>query len=938
MTVLQRIIGIPFFLLLILVSQAQPNLSQTIPSDPQVKKGKLSNGLTYYIRQNKKPEQKVELRLVVNAGSILEDDDQQGLAHMMEHMAFNGTKNFKKNDIVSFLQTIGVQFGADLNANTSFDETIFILPIPTDKPDNLNKGFQILEDWAHQISNLTEDVNGERNIILEESRTGKGAEDRMFRKMYPKLLAGSKYADRLPIGMDSIIKNFNPDAIRRFYQDWYRPDLMAVIVVGDIDPTKAEELIKKHFANIKNPTTERSRTYSDVPAYTTNEAMVLTDKEATNTVVQINYSAFKSEQSTTVGGYKNDLVKGIFSSLLNQRLRELTQKPNPPFLGAGGDFGSFARGYDQFSAYAVTGNGDAQTGLKVLMEEIERAKRFGFTQTEVDRAKKNMMASIERGFKEKDKTESDVYADEYIRNFTTNEPIPGIAVEYGYYQTLVPQITLDEVNGIAKKLQEHPNFLLALTGPEPTAGKVLPTPDELLATATAVSGATGLTAYEEKAISAVLLDKLPKAGKVTKETKDSLLGTTTWTLSNGTTVTWKKTNFKNDQIIMGAKRPGGLNNYDIKDKYNAQYATAVVGSMGFGNFSPTDLQKVLAGKVVGAGAGLGSITDGFSGSSSVKDLETMLQLLYLKATSPRIDTGLFQSFIQKNKAQSANMLADPQTAFLDTLLKVLYANNPLANTAVPAQETFDKIDMNRAVAIYKERFADATGMNFVFVGSIDEKKLKPLVERYIGGLPVSGKKFTYKDNGLRTVKGKVNLEVFKGQADKGLILSMHSGEVPYSEDLDLKANAISEILNIKIIEELREKIQGIYSGGMSGGLEKLPYSHYSFFIELPCSPEKIDTLLIAMNTEIEHLKKFGPSKANLDKVKQQWLEANKTSMKENGTWLGEISTKQFPGTDVDRFLHYEKYVKALTPKMIQDAAVKLLDGKNVVTAVLRPGK
>ncbi len=934
MNLLKRIFLMPILLVTVFVSQAQLNLNETMPVDAKVKIGKLPNGLTYYIRQNNKPEQKVELRLVINTGSVMEDDDQQGLAHMAEHMAFNGTKNFKKNDIVSFLQKIGVGFGADLNAYTSFDETVYILPIPTDKPENLEKGFQVLEDWAHQVSYLTEDIEGERAIILEESRLGKGAQDRMFKKLYPKLFAGSKYASRLPIGIDSIIKNFKPDAIRRFYKDWYRPNLMAVIVVGDVNPAKAEEMVKAHFTRLTNPANERPRELVKIPAYTTTDAMVVTDKEATQNVLFLQSSTRPSTAATTIGGYKNDIIKNIFLTIANQRLEELTQKENPPFVYAGVDFGEFVRGHESFGATVASGTGDPKKALAAALEEVERIKRFGYTQTELDRAKKSVMANMESSFKEKDKTESGNYVEEYIRNFLSQEAMPGIAKEFEYYTALLPVITLNEVNAVANNLQSDPNYMLALTGSEKSAASFPSAPD-LLATVTSVVNNKSLKAYEEKAIAASLLDKLPKAGKVVKETADPLMGTKTWTLSNGVQVTIKKTNFKNDELLLGGRRAGGLGNYGLADKFNSQYASTVVATMGLGSFSPTDLQKILAGKVAGATANMGPNSDNFSGSSSVKDAETMFQLLYLNATAPRLDTALYKSLAQRAKAQMAFMMANPQTAFSDTLNKVLYANNPMG-PEVPKPEMFDKINVNRALEIYKERFGDVTGMQFAIVGNFEEKSLKKLVETYIASLPASGKKFTYKDNGVRPVKGKVNLNFTKGEADKSQIVAIHSGEIPYTEDMSLKADAISEILNIRIIEELREKIQGIYGGGMSGSLRKIPYPSYTFSINLPCGPEKVDTLLYAMNAEIAALKKDGPSKENLDKVKQQWLEQNKTAMKENGTWLNQILEVKFPGTDNKRFLQYEQYVKALTPKQIQDAANTLLNNKNVVTAILRP--
>lgn len=935
-----KIAGKRFFVFLLLLSNlsllAQVNLTDKIPIDPKVKIGKLDNGLTYYIRENKKPEQKVELRLVVNTGSIMEDDDQQGLAHMAEHMAFNGTKNFKKNEIISFLQNIGVGFGNDLNAYTSFDETVYMLPIPTDKPGNLEKGFQVLEDWAHNVTYLDEDIETERTIILEESRLGKGARDRMFRQIYPDLFAGSKYANRLPIGIDSIIKSFKPDAIRRFYRDWYRPDLMAVIVVGDVPAAEAEELVKKHFSSLKNPENPRARTTTAVPAYTGTSGKIVTDKEATSYSVSVAYSAFPSKQATTVGEYRDDLLKGIFTTLLNQRLRELTQKENPPFLYGYGYFSSYARGYDQFNAAAGTPSGSAaQTSLTALMEEVERAKRFGFTQSELDRAKMSMMASMEKAYNERDKTESDNYVDEYVRNFLENEPTPGIALENDYFKALVPQITLADVNGVAGILQRTPEFFVSMTGPEAAD---LPQAQALITTASAVAARTDITAYEEKAIAANLLNKEPVPGKIIKETTDAKLGTKTWTLSNGTTVTIKKTDFKDDEIQLGARRFGGTSNYGLADKYNAAYALGVVNAMGFGDFSPTDLQKMMAGKTASAGASLTSTTDGLSGSSSVKDLETMFQLLYLKATSPRIDESLFKSYVQKNKSQLAFLLADPQNTFVDTLFKTVYANNPLSPIAIPRPEYFDQINMNRAVDIYKERFGNVHGMNFAIVGSIDEAKLKPLVEKYIGGLPSTKKEFKYKDNGLRPVKGVVNLNVNKGQADKSLILAMNTGEIPYSEDLALRADAASEVLNIRVLEELREKVQGIYGGGTSVTLNKIPYQSYSAFVQLPTGPEKVDTVLKAMNAEIEKIKREGPSKENLDKVKLQWIEARRTAIKRNGTWLSYILSSKLENKDVDRFLNFDKYVNALTIEGVKDAANKVFGGKNSVTAILRPEK
>jgi zinc protease len=663
---------------------------------------------------------------------------------------------------------------------------------------------------------------------------------------------------------------------------------------------------------------------------------VVTDKEATNYSTSVYYSAQPQKQSSTLGEYKDDIIKQLFSGLINQRLRELTQKENPPFIAAGLGFSNLARGYEQPYISVITGENDTRRGLESALEEVEKVKRFGFTAPELDRLKKSIMASVERQYNERDKSESYNFVEEYISHYLEGEAIPGIENEFNYYKQLMPAITLEDVNTMAKKFAETSgNYFAMLMGPDGSGTVKLPTPEEILGIAAAVAK-KDVKPYEEKAIATNLLNKMPKAGKVVKETKDATWDATVWELSNGVKVTVKKTEYKNDQILMGGRRPGGTGSYGIEDKFNVTYATGISEAMGIGEFNPIDLQKTLSGKVASARAILSGTQDGFSGSSNIKDLETMLQLLYLRATSPRKDTALFRSFVQRSKSQMAFAMANPQTAFIDSLIGMLYDNNPMAPIAVPKPEYFDKINVDRALAIYNERMGDATGMHFVFIGSVDEAVLKPLVETYIASLPASGKKFDWKDNGVRTVKGQKQLDFYKGEAQQSLILAFHSGEVPYSEDLELKADAISEILNIRIIEELREKIQGIYSGGTSAAVEKIPYNNFQIVFQLPCGPEKVDTLMLAMNAEIEALKKNGPSEEVLNKVKQQWIESYKTSLQENGTWLNRILRDRFPGADADRFLNYEKYVNSLTPAQIKVAANMLLSGKNVFTAILRP--
>ncbi|MFT3947060.1 MAG: insulinase family protein [Agriterribacter sp.] len=918
----------------VIITHAQLNLSQKLSQDTSVTIGRLPNGLTYYIKPNARPEKKVELRLVVNAGSINETDDQSGLAHMAEHMAFNGTKNFKKNDIVSFLQDIGVGFGSDLNANTGFDRTIYILPIPTDKKENLEKGFKVLEDWAHNVTYLSDDIDNERPIILEESRLGKGAEDRIFKQVYPRQMKGSLYGDRLPIGKDSIIKTFKHDAIRKYYKDWYRPDLMAVIVVGDITKQQAEEMIKKHFGGLTNPANAPERKYADVPAYTSNDAMVVTDKEATTYDAVIEYPAYKIAAPVTIGDYAQHLAKSLFTSMLNRRLQELTQQENPPFVYAGTQFGGYARGYENFEVYTGAGNKEPSGAVKATMEEIEKVKRFGFTEPELERAKKNILAAYERAYNDRNKTESASFVEEYITHFLEQSPIPGIAVEYGLVKQIVPAITLADVNKVADKIKGQQNIFAYISGPE-EANVKLPASADLLNTIAAAEKAD-VKPYEEKTIAADLLTQKPTAGKIAAAKTNAVLGTTELTLSNGITVTLKQTDFKDNEILMGASRYGGTSNYGPADRYNATYVNNVIGAMGYGNFSPVDLQKVLAGKSISASPFISATTEGINGSSTVKDLETMFQLAYLKLTSPRKDTSLFKSFVQKNKAQLAMLSANPEAVFFDTTVRTLYNNSPLAPINVPKPSYFDSINVDRTIEIYKERLGDASGLHFVFTGSFKQEDIIPLIETYIASLPASGKKFTYTDKKLRPITGKKDLTVYKGQEQKSMVIIFYTGEVPYSEDLAFKANAISEVLNIRIVEELREKIQGIYGGGIFGEVNKVPYNNYRFIAQLPCGPEKVDTLIKALQNEINNLVKNGPSLQNLNKVKQQWRESHKEQIKQNGPWLQNLLSSKTEGDDISRFTKFDTYVDKLTVKDVQDAAKLFFNGKNQFTAVLMP--
>lgn len=920
---------------LVSTSFSQSSLEEKIPLDPTVIKGTLQNGLTYYIKENKKPEKKVELRLIVKVGSIMEDDDQQGLAHMAEHMAFNGTKNFKKNDIVSFLQGIGVEFGGDLNAYTGFDETVYILPIPTDQPTNIEKGFQILEDWAHQVTYLDEDIESERAIILEESRLGKSGEERMFKKIYPELFKGSKYAERLPIGVDSIIKHFKPDAIRRFYRDWYRPDLMAVVVVGDISAKEAQEYINKHFSRLTAPSSPRPRSYADVPSYQENKAMVVTDKEATGNEFGINYSAQKTIPAGTLGEYKKGLLRQLYISMMNSRFREITQKENPPFLFAGINFESYAKFHEAFNIYGSTGTNDVKKGIDAALTEIERLKKFGFTSAEFDRAKKNILSVYERQWNNRDKTESAVFADEYIRNFVSEETVPGIDAEFIYVKKLLPEISLDEVNAITNLYKNEKNRFSFVMGPEKEANEKLPKPEEIIVMLDKKQNDASIKPYEEKIISTELMSKVPNSGKVSVKKVNAELGTTELVLSNGVKVTVKATDFKNDQVLLSAYRNGGLTSYSLEDKYSAENAATLVSSMGVGGFSPTDLRKVLAGKVAIIAPIISNYTSGFSGNSSKKDIETLFQLFNLYVTEPRKDSAIYNSVIQRGVAQVAMLGANPQVAFIDTLYKVMYDNNPLAPTAVPKVENYQKINLTRSLEIYKERLGDVGGMHITIVGSVDEEEVVRLMEKYIAGLPAAQQP-KYIDNKVRIAKGQNNFHFKRGKEDKSLIVGVIAGNVKYSEATSQKLNALSDAMNIIITEEMREKIQGIYGGGTNISLSKVPFGEFQLVLQLPCGPAKVDTLVSAFNTELKSIAQNGIAQSYVDKVKQAWIEKYKVDIKKNEYWLSALQSIHKKEKTAERLLNAQTYFEQLKSDDLKQAANLVYKAATKITAVQMP--
>ena len=750
-------------------------LSAAVPVDPRITVGTLPNGLRYYIRANAEPRNRAELRLVVNAGSVLEDDDQRGLAHFVEHMAFNGTTHFPGQRVVAFLQALGMRFGAHINARTGFDETVYQLQVPTDDPAVLDRSMLALEDWAQHVSFDPAEVERERGVILEERRLGLGAGARIQDVQFPVLFAGSRYADRIPIGLPEIIRTCTAEQLKRFYTDWYRPDLMAVIVVGDVDPKVVEGLITSHFVSIPAPVSPRPRPIFEVPEHAATRYTVATDPEATATLVSV-YSTRPFGEQTTVGAYRQMILEGMVSDMLSARLDEIAQRPDAPFLAAGTGRGLFVRSTQVTSLQARVPDNGAERGITALFAEAERIGRFGFTATELERERLSLERAYARAAVEVTSTASVSLADEYIRNFTQQEPIPGIAYENATHQRFLPEITLAEINDLARQWIPDRNRVVAVSAPE-KAGAAVPDAATLAAVIDAARR-TELTPYVDAFDSVPLLDPLPTPGLITNATTQEALGITEWDLSNGVRVVLKPTNFKQDEILFQAVSPGGTSLAADRDFVTAETATAVIGNGGLGALPEASLEKVLAGKAAFVRPQIGEMYEGLAGGASRQDLETMFQLIYLTFTQPRADADAFRAMTGQLTASLANREAVPGRAFNDALEAALSQDHPRARPMSPA--LVGQMSLDKSLAFYADRFADASDFTFVIVGSFDLPTITPFVERYLASLPALYRKEAGKDVGVRPPPGIVEKEVVKGLDPKSQVAVVFTG--PFQDD------------------------------------------------------------------------------------------------------------------------------------------------------------
>ena len=907
-------------------------LDQKVPVDPRITIGYMANGLRYYIRTNGRPVQRAELRLVVNVGSVLEDPDQIGLAHFVEHMAFNGSLHFPKQELIDFMESIGMRLGPGVNADTEFDKTVYKLHVPTDNPVAMNKAFLFLADVAHNLSFDPDAIEKERNVIIEEWRQGRGADARMQDKQFPILLKGSRYGERVPIGTPEAIRTFNPEALKRFYKDWYRPDLMAVIAVGDFDKAQVENLIRQNFAGIPNPPNPRPRPAYDVPDHADTLYSIATDAEATRTTVSV-YNMLPLRDQTTLGTYRQQQVERLYTMMLNARLAELTLQPNPPFIRAGTDRGIFVRTKEAASLQALVADNGVERGLDALVTESARAARYGFTAGELDRAKAELLRFYEGAYAERDKEESADLADEYIRNFTQQEPLPGIRYEYEMVQRFVPGVTLDEINRVAKDWAGGSRVVL-VSGPQ-KPGVTMPDGAKLAAV---ISNAAqkDIKPYVDTASTQPLLDQLPEPGAITRTTTREAFGIVEWQLSNGVRVVLKPTRFKQDEVVFRATSPGGTSLAPDGDYVPAMTAADVVAAGGLGTFNVIQMRNILSGKAVSVSPFIDDTDEGLAGGASPRDLETMFQLIYLNFTRPRADATVFDVMKSQMKTMLANQQASPEWAFRQMLQTTLSQNHLRARPMTP--EMVDQMDLQKSFAFYKSRFADASDFTFVFAGAFDLATMRPLVERYLASLPSLRRGETWKDVGITPPKGVVERTVRKGIEPKSQVDIVFTGPFTFDAPNQATLGTLGVVLETRLRERLREALGGTYGVQVDASASKISQARYRVTIDFGCDPARTEELVKSLFREIEALKANGPTDVEINDARQALLRQHDSDLAQNDRLVAELAERYEQAEDVEEFFDLPALYTSVTAAGVRDAARLWLDTGNYVRVTLLPEK
>lgn len=908
-------------------------LSDKLPNDSKVLTGKLDNGMTYYIRANKVPEKRAEFTLVVNAGSICEDDDQQGLAHFCEHMAFNGTKNFPKHELVNYMESIGMKFGAEVNAYTIFDETVYGITVPTDNEEFVDKGLLVLHDWAAEVLYEEEEIKAESGVIHEEWRMHQGFQDRVQKKMFSSIFKNSKYENRSPIGLMEIVDNVSPDVIKRFYKDWYRPDLMAVVVVGDFDAKVMEQKIKNLFSQIKKADNPRKRETFDIPNNEKPIVTVLADKESPASMVMMMYKHLRKPE-ITVADYREGIMESMISSMMTNRLTELTLAENPPFAMAQSEIEDFIGSLKTFMNVGVMQNNDYKKCIEGIVIENNRVIQHGFAQTELDRTKSTILKQYEKMYNEREKQKSSSYVTEYQQHYLfPHTPYPGIEYEYNLVKKHIDGITLKEVNELAKKQITEENLVIMVIMPEKEGVKV-PTEEEVLKIYNNARQEK-TTAYIDKTSDKPFIAQMPKKGKVATVVKDKELGSETWTLKNGIKVVLKPTDFKDDEILFYAESWGGLSLISDKEYISADIACDVANESGMGDYDKTEFDKFMAGKNARLNTQITAIRDVLSGSSSKADLETLMQLIYVQFTKPRVTESAFNSYLNKTKPILDNNQLSPETVWQDSISWVFsnrnFRSRPLTSDVI------DEAKFATVKKIFQNRFCDPKNFTFYFVGNIDMKTIKPLIELYIASLEGVERTENYKDLGIRPPKGVVSVPVRKGDADKCMEIDIFHGEVEYNQVNDIWLEGVCQILTTRLLDEIREKESGVYSIGAYPQLTKNPYSNYIIQIFYSCDPAREKELWGKILKIMDNMKNSTITDEDITKTIEKMKREYETESRENRTWRSLLANINTGTTTAQEYKNYLNAIKEqITKENMTAAAKKFFDLNNYVQVYLLP--
>ena len=904
-----------------------------IPVDERLSHGVLSNGMHYYIQKNVRPENRAELRLAVNAGSVLEDEDQKGLAHFVEHMAFNGTRNFEKNELIDYLESTGTRFGPDLNAFTSFDETVYMLQVRTDSTALFDKGMQVIRDWADGITFDEEEIDKERGVVESEWRSRLSPDQRMQNVYFPIMYKGSQYAERLPIGDPEIIKNADYETIKRYYRDWYRPDLMAVVVVGDVDVSTVEAQVKQLFGDIPAATSPRPRTKYDMPKHPETLVSVVSDKEASFTNVRVMYKHDKIHTKTTAD-FRESLVRQVYNRMLGARLSEISKNPDPPFMfaytGYGGDVGDM----DTYSSFAFVPEGKASAALETLLTENKRVLRHGFTAGEMERAKKEMMEGAERNVKEMDKTESNRLVMRYVYKYLDDIATPSPSQALALYEQYLPSIQLSEVNALPSQWIRDESRVVVINGPQKEEAP-LPEEDEVRNMLEQVAQ-TSVEPYVDDVVEEPFftaeLSETPIAEDITYEEVDVRY----IKLDNGVDVYLKKTDFKNDEILMSAQSPGGSSLYNDDEYFNASNAASIVSEAGIGAFSPTQMDKLMAGKTVFVSPYIGTLSEGMNGSASPDDMEIMFQMIYKYFYEPRIDAEAFASFVSKQSGVFKNLMSNPTYFFSDYVSRKKYDEHP--RVGFPSADDWTDLDYARAMEIYKERFADASDFTFSFVGNFDEDKITSFIQTYLGNLPTIDREEDWKDLGIDPVKGVVKERFEKGEAPKTNVHMYFHGDYKYNVENNYIMNSTLAYLRIKLREALREELGGVYGVRLSGGGSKKPKENYGIVISFNADPPMTDTLIQEAKRVIQSAIEEGPNDLDMTKVKETQKQGRVKNLKENRFWQRRINTAHEEDKNFDEILlsTLEKRIEGLTAAQIQEAISTYFDYDDYMEFIMDP--